>query len=116
MSTGMAIFVSITAIIAAGDGTSPSMVLSARLRRRLMVWSTCYLEMAARKRTCTAHVNSKESVRKSTRVLCAWDFGSVTAPEKEVVTPTLVGNQCPGSTWKKYHPRRLKNTDIKARL
>ena len=114
--SGMAVFASITVIIAAGDGISPSMVLSARLRRRLMVWSTCYMEMAAKERTCTAHVNSKECARKSTRALCAWDSGSVTVLVTDLLTPTLVGTQCPGSTWKKYHPHRLKNADIKARL
>ena len=39
-SSGKAFLVFIIAINAAGDGILPSMVLSARLQRRLMVWST----------------------------------------------------------------------------
>ena len=105
--SGMTIFASITAMTAAGDGISPSMALSALLQRRLMVWSTWCMEMA-QKRICIAHDKSKECVKKFTRVLCAWDSGSVTVLVTDLLTRGQAGTQCPGSMWKKYHPHRLK--------
>ena len=109
----MAIFASITAMVAADDGTSLSTVRSALLQQRLMVWSTWYMEMAT-KRTCTVHDKSKEYVKKSTRVLCAWDSGSVTVLVTDLLTPTQDGIQCPGSMWKKYHPHRPEKPDSEA--
>ena len=106
-SSGMALFASITAILAAGDGISPSMVPSVRFRPRLMVLSTWGMEMAARK-ICTVCDKSKECVKQSTRVLCVWDSGLVTVLVTDLLTHTLVGTQCPGFTWRKYHPHRLK--------
>ena len=98
-------------MIAAGDGISPSMMPSARLRRRLMVWSTWNMAIkVAPKKICTAHVKSKECVRKSTRVSCAWDSGSVIVLVSDLLTRTQVGTQCPEYTWKKYLPHRLKLT------
>ena len=38
--SGVVLFASTTAMVAADDGISPSMVLSALLQRRLMVWFT----------------------------------------------------------------------------
>ena len=67
------------------------------------------MEMAA-KRTYTVHVTLKESVRKSTRVLFAWDSGSVIAPVTDLLMLTQAGTQYPGYTWKKYLPHRLNNT------
>ena len=106
-STGLAIFASITATAAAGDGISPSTVQSARLRPPLMVWCTWCTEMAP-KRICTAHVTSKESARNCARARCAWDSGSVIAIFTDLLTRTRAGTQCPGYTWKKYFPHRLK--------
>ena len=111
----MATFASKSAIIAAGDGISPSMVPSALLRRRLMASSTWFMEIkAAPKKTYTAHDNSKAFVRKSTRAQYAWDSGSATVLVTDLLMPTQAGTQCPGSTWKKYHPHRLEKPDYKA--
>ena len=109
----MATFASITAMAAAGDGISPSMVPSALHRRQLMEWSTWYTDMAP-KRTCTVRDKSKAYVKKYTRVLCAWDSGSVTVLVTDLLTPTQAGTQCPGSTWKRYHHHRLERADYKA--
>ena len=107
VSSGVALFASTTAMDVAGDGTSPSMVQSARLRQPLMVWSTWYKDRAA-KRIYTAYDKLKGSVRKSTRALCAWDSGSAVVLVSDQLMHTQAGIQCPGSTWKKYLPHRLK--------
>ena len=57
---------------------------------------------------------SKECVKKSTRALYAWDSGSVTVLVTDLLTLTQAGTQCPGSTWKKYHPHRLEKADYEA--
>ena len=67
------------------------------------------MEMAEKK-TYTVHVTLKESVRKSTRVLFAWDSGSVIAPVTDLLMLTQAGTQYPGYTWKKYLPHRLNNS------
>ena len=107
VSSGVVLFAYTTAIHAADDGISPSMVLSVLLQRRLMVWYTWYMEMAPRK-IYTACDKSKACVKKSTKVLCAWDSGSVTVLITDRLTRPQGGTQCPGSTWKKYRPHRLK--------
>ena len=107
VSSGVVLFESITVMVAAGDGISPSMVPSAQPQRRLTAWSICCTEMAPRK-IYTACGKSKASVRKSTRAQYAWDSGSVTVLVTDLLTPTQGGTQCPGSTWKKYHPHRLE--------
>jgi len=111
----MATFASITAILAADDGISPSMALSALRQQRLMVWSTCYMEIeVAPKKIYIVHDNSKACVKKSGRAQYAWDSGSVTVLVSDLLTPIQAGTQCPGSTWKKYQPHRLEKTDYKA--
>ena len=109
--SGVVLFASTTAMIAADDGISPSMVLSALLQRRLMVWFTWDTEMVPGK-TYTACDKSKACVKKFTRALCAWDSGSVTVLVTDLLTRTRVGTQCPGSTWKKYHPHKLEGKQI----
>ena len=109
MSSGVAIFVSPAAMHAADDGISLSTVQSVQHQVPLTEWSTWYMEMAG-KRTYTVHVTSKESVRKSTRVLFAWDSGSVIAQVTDLLMLTQAGTQCPGYTWKKYLPHRLNNS------
>jgi len=109
VSSGVVLFESITVMVVAGDGTSPLMALSALPRRRLMEWSTWYTEMATRK-IYSAYDKSRAYVKKSTEEQYAWDSGSVTVQVTDLLTPTQAGTQCPGSTWKKYHPHRLKET------
>ena len=48
-------------------------------------------------------------MRKSTRALCVWDSGSVIVLVMDLLMHQQAGTQCPGYTWKKYHPRRRKN-------
>ena len=67
------------------------------------------METAA-KRICTVYVTLKESVRKSARVLFAWDSGSVIAQVTDLLMLTQAGTQYPGYTWKKYLPHRLNNS------
>ena len=69
------------------------------------------MEMAPKK-IYIDHDNSKACVKKSTRALCAWDSGSVTVLVTDLLTRTRVGTQCPGSTWKKYHPHKLEGKQI----
>ena len=64
----------------------------------------------ARKRTYTVHVTLKESVRKSARVLFAWDSGSAIVLVTDLLMLTQAGTQYPGYTWKKYLPHRLNNS------
>ena len=64
----------------------------------------------ARKRTYTVYVTLKESVRKSTRVLFAWDSGSAIVLVSDLLMLTQAGTQYPGYTWKKYLPHRLNNS------
>ena len=109
-STGLATFVFITATAAAGDGILPSTVQSAQLQQPLMVWSTWYMVLAPKK-IYTAHVTLKEFARNSTRAQCAWDSGSVTVlGSADLLMRTQAGTQCPGSTWKKYLPHKLKKS------
>ena len=57
------------------------------------------------------HIDSmKESVRKSARVLFAWDSGSAIVLVSDLLMLTQAGTQCPGYTWKKYLPHRLNNS------
>ena len=68
----------------------------------------------APKKIYIAHDNSKACVKKSTRAQYAWDSGSVTVLVTDLLMPTQAGTQCPGSTWKKYHPHRLEIRDYEA--
>ena len=68
----------------------------------------------APKKIYIAHDKSKACVKKSAKVQYAWDSGSVTVLVTDLLTPSQAGTQCPGSTWKKYHPLRLEKTDYKA--
>ena len=107
--TGLATSASMAATRAAGDGISPSTVQSARLRQSLTVWYTWSMEIkVAPRRTCTARVTLKESARNCARARCAWDSGSVIAIVTDLLTRTRAGTRCPGYTWKKYLPHRLK--------
>ena len=97
---------------AADGGISLSMVQSVQHRLPLTEWYTCYMEIAG-KRIYTVCVTSKESVRKSTRALFAWDSGSVIVLVTNLLMLKQAGTQCPGYMWKKYLPHRLNNTRAK---
>ena len=80
---------------AADDGISLSTVQSVQHRLPLTEWYTCYMEVAG-KRIYTVCVTSKESVRKSTRVMFAWASGSVIVVVTNLLMLTQAGTQCPG--------------------
>ena len=105
----MALFVSLTAMDAVDGGISLSMVQSVQHRLPLTEWYACYMEIAG-KRIYTVCATSKESVRKSTRVLFAWDSGSAIVLVTDLLMLTQAGTQYPGYTWKKYLPHRLDNS------
>ena len=113
MSTGVVSSDSITATTVVGDGISLLMAQNARLQQLLMLLFTWYMEVEADYKICTAHVTSRESAIKSTKALCAWDSGSETAQVSVLLMRPQDGTRCPGSTWKKYHPRKLKNSRFK---
>ena len=46
----------------------------------------------------------------------AWDSGLVTLLVTDLLMRKRVRTQCPGSTWKKYHPDRLEKPDSVALL
>ena len=69
---------------------------------------------AAGKKIYTVCVTSKESVRKSTRALFAWDSGSVIVLVTNLLMLAQAGGQYPGYTWKKYLHHRLNNSGAKA--
>ena len=113
MSTGVAYSASITATTVAGDGISLLMAQSARLQQLLMLLFTWYMEVAADYKICIAHVTSRESAIKSTKALCAWDSGSATAQVTVLLMRSQDGTRCPGCTWKKYLPHKLKKSRFK---
>ena len=51
-------------------------------------------------------------MRKSTKALCVLDSGSVIVLVMDQQMHTQAGTQFPGSTWKKYHPHRLKRANF----
>ena len=110
MSSGLALFESITVTAAALDGISPLTVQSVQPQQPLMVECTWHMEPAADIRIYTAYVTLKESVRKSTRAQCVWDSGSANVPVRNLLMLTQAGPECPGSTWRKYLPHRLNNS------
>ena len=113
VSTGMANSASITATTVAGDGISLLMAQNARLQQLLMLLFTWYMEVEADYKICTAHVTSRESAIKSTKALCAWDSGSATAKCSVLLMRAQDGTRCPGCTWKKYLPHKLKKSRFK---
>ena len=98
MSSGAAIFASLTVKGAAGDGISLSTVQNVQHLVPLMDWSSCMMELAAELMKCFAMVTLRESVKKSTRVLCAWDSGSAIVLVTNRLMLRQAGTQCPGST------------------
>ena len=109
-SSGMEISASLTAMIAATGGILHSMERNVLVREPLMVLFTCR-QVLNGERIHTDHATSKESARSSTRGRYAWDSGWVNVLHENLVTPTRVGTQCPGCTWKKYLLRRPKIKD-----
>ena len=113
VSTGVANSASIIATAVVGDGISLLMAQSARLQQLLMLLFTWYMEVAADYKICTAHVTSRESAIKSTKALCAWDSGSATAKVTVLLMQAQDGTRCPGCSWKKYLPHKLKKSRFK---
>ena len=110
VSSGLAIFESLTVTTAAVDGISPLMVQSVQPQQPLMVQCSWHMEPAEDIRICSAFVTLKEFVRKSTRAQCVWDSGSANVPVRNLLMLTQASLECPGSTWRKYLPHRLNNS------
>ena len=110
VSSGLALFESITVTSAAVDGILPLTVQSVQPQQPLMVECTWHMEPAADIRIYTAYVTLKESVRKSTRAQCVWDSGSANVAVTSLLMLRQAGPECPGCTWKKYLPHRLNNS------
>ena len=110
VSTGVGTSASITATAVVSDGISPLMAQSVLLQQLLMPQSICIAEQAADWTICTTHVTSKEFAIKFTKELCAWDSGSAAAQVTVLLMRPQAGNQCPGSTWKKYLPHKFNNS------
>ena len=68
MSSGVVFLEFMAVMDVVGDGISPSMAQSVQLHQPLKVSSTWKMENL---KICTVYVTSKESARKSTRVLFA---------------------------------------------
>ena len=98
MSSGAAIFASITVNGAAGDGISLLTVQNVQHQVPLMDWCTCMMELAADLMKCFVMVTLRASVKKSTRVLCALDSGSAIVVVTDLLMLTQAGTQCPEST------------------
>ena len=113
MSTGVVSSDSITATAVVGDGISLLMAQNARLQQLLMLLFTWYMEVEADYKICIAHVTSRESAIKSTKALCAWDSGSATAKVSVLLMQSQDGSRCPGCSWKKYRPHKLKKSRFK---
>ena len=73
------------------------------------------METAA-KRICTVYVTLKESVRKSTKVLFAWDSGSAIVLVTDLLMLRQAGTQYPGSMWKNYLRHRLNSSTVRVSL
>ena len=110
VSSGLALFESITVTSAAVDGILPLTVQSVQPQQPLMVECTWHMEPAADIRIYTAYVTLKESVRKSTRAQCVWDSGSANVAVGNLLMLRQAGPEGPVCTWKKYLPHRLNNS------
>ena len=51
-------------------------------------------------------------MRKSTKAQCVWDSGSANVLVVILLMLAQAGLECPGCTWKKYLPHRLKQIQI----
>ena len=112
MSSGLALFESITVTTAAVDGISPLTVQSVQPQQPLMVESTCSMDVAVGQRICTVYVTLKESVRKSTKAQCVLDSGSANVLVVILLMLAQAGPEGPGSTWRKYLHHKLKQIQI----
>ena len=115
MFTGLAFLESPAVTAAANAGISLLMVLNVQLPCRLMVLCTWGDQGV---KIFTASTILRVTVTTSTKARCAWDSGSLIAPDTvEVMTPPLDTIQCPGSLLRKFlvlRRRSLHKTSIPA--
>ena len=83
----------------ANAGISLSTAQSVQLPYALTVWCTCG---RATLKICTAFAILRGTATTFTKERCAWVSGLVTIERDHLVTPTLVGTPCPGSSLKKF--------------
>ena len=100
----------------ANAGTSLSTAQSVQLLYLLTVLCSCG---KATLKIFTVFAISRGTATTSTKERCAWDSGLVIVEQDHLVTPTLVGTLCPGSSLKKFlrlRPRcREDKTSIPAK-
>ena len=111
VSFGMVFFASPTAMPVANGGISLLATKNALFQLRLMVCFTCYKEITT-ERIYSEYDTSRACAWESQEVSWTWDSGSVTVLITDRLTRPQGGTQCPGSTWKKYHPHRLEGKKI----
>ena len=83
----------------ANAGTSPSTAQSVQLLYLLTVLCSCG---KATLKIFTVFAISRGTATKFTKEGCAWVSGLVIVQRDHLVTPTLVGTLCPGSSLKKF--------------
>ena len=108
MLPGLALLEYKVAQLVANAGTSLSTALNVQLLFLLMVLCTWAVPKG---KILTASAILKDTATTFTKERCAWDSGSVIVKGVEMLTPTRVRVQCPGSLWKKFPNLRLRFRD-----
>ena len=109
MFTGLVLLELLVATTVASAGTSLSTALNVQLHCPLTASCSWTREVV---KTLTASAILRVTVTVSTKGTCVWDSGSAIARDIEVLTPTPVGIQCPGSMSKRFLKLRLKSRAI----
>ena len=108
MWPGLVVLESKAAQVVANAGISLSTVLNVQLLFLLTVlcsWAVL------KGKILIASAILKGTATTSTKERCAWDSGSVIVKGMEMLTPSPVGFQCPGSLWKKFPNLRPRFRD-----
>ena len=107
--SGMATFASSAATNAADGGILPLTMQNVMHPRSLMVFSLWEpVDRHTMSKIFTVSVRLKECVKRSRRVQFAWDSGSVAVMVSNTLTRLQDGIQCPGSTWRRFRPRSVR--------
>ena len=105
MFPGLELFESIAAPAAVNAGISPSTVLNVQVPCQLTVLCTWVVLSLL---TLTVSAILRVTATTSTKARYAWDSGSVTVMDMEMLTPILVGSQCRGSISRKSPNLKLR--------
>ena len=102
---GLEVFDSLAAPAAVNAGISLSMVLNVQVPCQLTVLCTWVVLSLL---TLTVSAILRVTATTSTKARYAWDSGSVTVMDMEMLTPILVGSQCRGSISRKSPNLKLR--------